>query len=258
MKTTFLNFLNNNHFRFLLHISILLFGLSSTLLTYAADTIDLSKLQGDAQQKFKNLSKDIHAFIAYEDSQPAVSKSGIIPFGFETGFNISHVDVKSADVLKEVGFDVPTVILPRLYTEINVFSFGVAATYTPLYDGVSIIGYKGKYSIFDGSLLFPAVAVNINYASLNGVDTLKSSAFAYNLGVSKGFAFVTVYGNLGVSHGSFDPKTSNSLNLKKVENQETEAVLGARFGLLGVANLGLQLHSIGEHKLGTINFGIGF
>jgi hypothetical protein len=243
-----------------LSLSLLAIGVLASQSSYAKNEIDLSKFTGDAQQKFKNLTTDLHAIISYEDSQPAISKSGIIPFGFEVGLNISQIGINSKDELKEVGFDASSVLLPRLYGELNVFSFGFAATYTPLYEGVNISGYKLKYNILDGSKFWPALSANINYSSMNGADTLKSNALAYNLGVAQDFLLFTVYANLGASHGSFDPKleTNSPITLKKVETSSLDGLIGVRLNIFGIANVGLQARQIAEHNLFTFNMGVGF
>ena len=217
--------------------------------------IDLNKLSNNPQAQFEALSKDFLQLMSYQDSQPAVSKSGLIPLGFEVGVNVSGYQLDAEQSFKQVGIDAASVILPRVYGAVDIFSLGIGATMTK-FDDASLLGMKAKYNLIDGSALLPALAVNVHHTILSGVDTLEASATGGGIGISKGFVLATLFANAGYTTGNF-AASSTTFDFKDVTESGTYTTFGTRIHL-PLMNFGVQVHQIIDNRSITFNFGVNF
>lgn len=190
---------------------------------------------GLAQNEFKAVSENLAAALSYKAVTPAEPLG--LP-GFDLGLEVSSTEIDDSALFDSAfGGDAPSSILvPKLHAHVGLpFNLDVGAFITSIPStNIQLIGGELRYSILEGGMALPALAVRGTFSSLNGVDTLDFSTKGLELTVSKGFAMLTPYAGVGTVRTTSDP---NVVGLSKESISQTKlyAGLNMNFGLMNIA-----------------------
>ncbi len=193
---------------------------------------------GLAQSEFKAVSENLAAALSYKAVTPAEPLG--LP-GFDLGLEVSSTEIDDSAVFDQAfGNDAPSsIIVPKLHAHVGLpFNLDVGAFITSIPStNIKLIGGELRYSILDGGMAMPALAVRGTFSSLNGVDTLDFSTKGLELTISKGFAMFTPYAGVGTVRTTSDPNVTSGPSLSKESISQTKlyAGLNMNFGLMNIA-----------------------
>lgn len=235
---------------------VLLLTAALVLTSVSAWAVDLdpSKLTGNVQQNFKDLSKEVGFGLSYFPMAPA-EPLGIT--GFDIGIEVTAVDInESRSYWKDMG-DFPGILpVPRLHVQKGLpFGIDIGAIYSTVPStNISLWGGEVKWAFLKGGMATPAVALRGTYTKLSGVSNLDLSTMGYDLSVSKGFAMLTPYAGIGQVKIESDPK--NIPLLTKESLTETKYFLGLKASM-GLFNIVAEA-DFAEVPAYSLKLGLGF
>lgn len=155
-------------------------------LTAVLATLTLA-LTGLSTSAHADALADLGAAVSYKPQQP-VEAQGVT--GFDIGVGASFSDIKD-------GEDVSV-------TRVNLhkglpFGFDIGGFVGNAHqdgESYSLRGYELRYALLEGSTVTPAIGLRGAYTKLDN-DALDLSTKSLDLGISKGFAFLTPYAGVG-------------------------------------------------------------
>jgi len=181
----------------------------------------IDRLQGLAQQEFRQLSEDLGGALSYRPLTPT-EPLGIT--GWDLGVAVTGVKLGHQDLLERATSDSVPATLPIPTLRLNKglpLGFDVGVLYAKL-PGSDIQFYGGelRYAILKGGITQPALGVRGSFTKLSGVDQLDLNTRGLDLSISKGFAFFTPYAGAGRVWVKSDPHAgflhSEDFSLNKV------------------------------------------
>lgn len=223
----------------------------------AADTIDLSGAVN--QQTFRTIVSDMGGAFNYKALNPA-EPQGLL--GFDVSLNATYAEVTDKAAWKlATGEDIEQIgsigvkVSKGLPLGVDVSGFYNVVPGTD----ASFMGAAVAYSIEEGGLISPAVAVRLGYTKADGIEDFDFETKSIDFTLSKGFAMVTPYAGIGQVFITGTPtsnRAKNILLLKEEDFSETRVLAGVKI------NLGMQLvleaEKTGEVESFSARLGFGF
>lgn len=220
----------------------------------AADS-DFEFQPGGTQSQFRSVAKDIAATLDYKALGPAES-GGIT--GFSLGAFATYAPTTDKDAWAAVtGEDLDGIGMVGVAANKGLpFNIDIGAFYSqvPKTDA-KLFGGEVRWAVLPGGVATPAVAIRGSYTTLSGEDTLEYDAYAFDVSVSKGFAFVTPYAGAGYSFGSVS--TDPALGYEDEDVNQAKFFLGARVSL-GFLQLTPEYTRTGKTDAFSLRTSIGF
>mgnify|MGYP000194257005 CR=1 FL=1 len=226
-------------------------GLAS--LAQAADTIGFGGTPN--QSTFRTILGDMGGAFNYKALNPA-EPQGLV--GFDVSANLTYAEVSdeaawlaaTGENIEQIG-SVGVKISKGLPLGLDVSGFYNLVPGTD----ASVLGAAVSYSIEEGGLIAPAIAVRLGYTQGQGIEDFDFETTSLDFTVSKGFAMLTPYGGVGQVYIKGTP-TSTKAKALVVEEDFSETRVFAGFKL----NVGMQL-AVEFEKTGdidTISARLGF
>ncbi|MCX7769657.1 MAG: hypothetical protein N2202_01085 [Proteobacteria bacterium] len=219
------------------YFTALFFVLITYSTSFAIDDIKFSF--GMTQSMFRDFSKEMGLALSYKNLIPA-EPLGIT--GFDVGFEVNAIEISDGawkNAIKDK--NVPSYLVVPKIRIIKGLPLGidVGAFYSQVPDSnIKIYGGELKYSILEGGVATPALAIRGTYTQLEGVSELGFKTYGLDAIISKGFFMITPYGGVGLNRFESTPKGFASavfptgLGLKDEKKTYYKAFVGARVTLV--------------------------
>ena len=227
---------------------------ASSLPAIAADNID--QINVLTQAEFRDLSGDLGAAISYKAVVP-IETLGIA--GFDVGFEVSATKLAHNGAWDSAssGGGPGTVYIPKVHVHKGLpAGLDVGAFYATAPDtNINLWGAELRYALIDGGVATPAVGLRGTYSRLSGVDQLHLNTKGLELGISKGFAFITPYAGIGRIWTESTPVGVNNVSSEKFA--DTKTYLGANINF-GVGDVAVESDKTGDTKSYSVKLGFRF
>jgi len=210
------------------------------------------------QSQFKELGKELGAALHYKAIAPA-EPLGLL--GVDVGIDASSTQLSNSDLLALVngdGSSPNSMLISRLHAHKGLpFGWDIGASYGLVPDSnIKMLGAEVRYAIWEGNIIWPALAVRGSYAQMSGVDVLDMNSKAIELTASKGILMFTPYAGVGYVWSNFDPKQAN-VNLDDETIEQTKVFVGSHLNILGL-NAGLELDNTDGRNTVSFKLSIRF
>ena len=126
--------------------------------------------------------------------------------GFDIGVETTVTDINTGKEYWEKAFqneNAPSsLVMPKLHVQKGLpFGIDLGLVYSNVLDtDIQYLGGEVKYAIFEGGVVWPAVAVRGSYTQIMGVDQLDFKTYGLEVTASKGFGAgvkITPYASIG-------------------------------------------------------------
>lgn len=213
------------------------------------------------QADFEELSENLTAAMSYKAVTPAEAlSSGLLPFGFDVGLEISSTEIDSDSIFNDAfSDDAPsTLIIPKLHAHVGLpFGIDVGAFITSIPStNIKLTGYELRYAILDGGIATPAVGIRASGTVLSGVDDYDFSSRSVDISISKGFAMLTPYAGIGKVWADSEV-TNPSLGLENVDVSQSKIFGGLNINM-GLFNIAVEGDKTGDYKSYSAKLGLRF
>ncbi|VAW86070.1 FIG00676237: hypothetical protein [hydrothermal vent metagenome] len=233
---------------------VVLFFFYSTGLTLASEKID--QIENLSQDEFKRLSENIGAAVSYKAVIP-VEPLGIT--GFDVGIAVTGTEFNEDDLWQRAtssGSAPSTLYVPRLYAHKGLpFGIDIGAFYSELPDAdLTLWGAEVRYAIWEGGVAAPALGIRATTTQLSGLSQFEISTLGVDIGISKGFTLLTVYGGAGVQ------RVESEVNLSSFNSEDffqKRLYAGLSISLL-LINLGVEYDITGDVNSLSVKAGLRF
>lgn len=233
--------------------ALLVAGISLVGVAQAADTIDFGGTP--TQATFRTILGDMGGAFNYKALNPA-EPQGVI--GFDVSVNATYAEVSdkaawkaaTGDDIEQIG-SVGVKISKGLPLGLDVSGFYNIVPGTD----ASVLGAAVSYSIEEGGLIAPAIAVRLGYTKGQGIEDFDFETKSADLTLSKGFAMLTPYAGVGQVFITGTPTSTKAKGLVSEEDfSETRVFVGFKL------NVGMQLAVEFENTgdIDTVSARIGF
>lgn len=236
--------------------ALLLASLALAGTANAADTIGIGGA-APTQATFRTILGDMGGAFNYKALNPA-EPQGLV--GFDVSANLTYAEVSdeaawfaaTGENIEQIG-SVGVKISKGLPMGLDVSGFYNIVPGTD----ASVLGAAVSYSIEEGGLIAPAVAVRLGYTKGQGIEDFDFETKSIDFTVSKGFAMLTPYGGIGQVFIKGTPtsfRATNTFGLQEEDFSETRVFAGFKL------NVGMQLAVEFEQAgdIETISARIGF
>ena len=212
---------------------------------------DFTQLKTLSQSEFGRLANDFTSAASYKGITPAAA-TGIT--GFDIGAELSFTQLANKAVWKKAGADVSTLIVPRLHAHKGLpFNIDIGASLSAVPDSdIKLMGLEARYSLLEGNVAFPAIAIRGAYSKLSGISQLGFDSTSVEVLMSKGFVMFTPYIGAGRVWGNVTPNVNGLRKVSPTANK-LFAGLNANFGLM---NLAAEVDRTGDND--TVSVKLGF
>ncbi len=235
----------------LLSLLLVVAGFSQT-----ATAAEISLLNQLTQAQFKLLSQDLGSALSYKPVTPA-TPLGITGFDIGVEATVTDMSRSSAALATATGITSPVTILivPKLHVAKGLpFGIDVAAFMSKIpTSNIQLVGAELRYSIIDGGLAIPAVAIRGAITRMTGVDQLAFDTKSLDISISKGFLMLTPYAGVGQVWVNSTAKGTAS-NLAAESFGQSKLFAGANLNL-GLMNFALEGDTTGAAKSYSLKFG---
>jgi hypothetical protein len=214
---------------------------------------NLSSLE---QQEFEQLTQDLGAGLHYKAITPA-EPLGIL--GFDVGVAVSRTELEHPELWRRVDADGDShdyLNLTRLQAHKGLpFGLDVGASYSvsPGND-MRVIGAELRYAIWEGGILWPALAVRGTYAKTVATEVFDSEHTGIELSISKGMLMFTPYAGVGLIRTHNNPEGTA---LDAVSISQTKLFIGTNVNFLGI-NGAAELDDTDGRATISLKLGIRF
>lgn len=224
--------------------------------SFVAQADDIDQINALAQADFRDLSRDLTAAVSYKAVVP-IEALGIT--GFDVGVEVTatQLEHRSAFDTASSGSAPSTLYIPKLHIHKGLpAGIDIGAFYASAADSnIDLWGAEIRYALIEGGPVTPAVGVRATYSELSGVDQLEFSTKGIELGISKGFTFLTPYA--GVGRVWTDSNPVNVPGLQSEDFSESKVYVGANINFIA-ANLALEADRVGDTVSYSAKFGFRF
>ena len=219
----------------------------------AAENIDQINLL--TQAEFRALSQDLGAAISYKAVVPSETL-GLT--GFDIGAEVTATKLQNQAAWDRAssGTAPHTVYVPKLHVHKGLpAGFDIGAFYSTVpSSNINLWGAELRYALIQGGPATPAVGLRGTYSRLSGVEQLDFTTRGVELGISKGFAFVTPYAGIGRVWIESEPRVGT---LQAEDFSEDKYYAGLNFNFL-LGNLALEGDRTGDATSYSVKFGFRF
>jgi hypothetical protein len=196
-----------------------------------------------AQDQFHKLSQDLGAAFSYKGVTPA-TPLGLL--GFDVGIEVTDTRLENSSIFALAGAgDQSHAVIPKLHIYKGLpagFDIGAFIAAAPDIDA-TLFGVDLRYAVMDDGLATPAIGLRLSGTKATGLGDLHVSTAAFDVMISKKFAFVTPYAGGGVVRTMSD--VSGSSLAKESFNK------GRYFGgvnvNLAVINVAFEAEKMGDN-----------
>lgn len=208
------------------------------------------------QAQFLDLGRSLGAATHYKSISPSESLG---PLGFDVGIRLSSTDIDGNlfDLASDGDFDGGTeAIVPSVSAHKGLFlglDVGASVGAIPGTDG-TIVGAEVRYAIVKGDFIKPSIGVRASYSEIKGLDDFTLDNKALELGISKGFLFITPYAGVGIVQTNIDGKGISSLGAES--DEQRKLFVGATINL-GLA-ITLEAEQTGDFRTYAAKAGFRF
>jgi len=154
------------------------------------------------QDDFKGLSRDLGLAISYVPLATAEPLGGVLPH-IDLGVEATSTSIdNNASYWTKISnvpgnSSVPSnLVMPKIHLQVGLpiipIDLGIVYANVPN-TNIQYTGYEVKWSILQGSVATPAVALRGAYTVLSGISDIDNSTRSADLSISKGFAMFTPY-----------------------------------------------------------------
>ena len=218
-----------------------------------ADSLD--SVNALNQNQFGKLVENLGAGTHYKGVSPGEGQ-GLL--GFDVGVVLSSTEINSNlfDTASSGSFDGSDINLVRVQVLKGLpFGLDIGASLSKAIDSdISVVGAELRYSLIDGGMVTPSLAVRASYSRLEGIDDLNLSNGALELTLSKGFVMLTPYAGVGIVQTRAEANGGSGLDSETVEQNKLYVGLTIN---LGVA-ITLEADQTGDYKTYSAKAGIRF
>jgi hypothetical protein len=222
----------------------------------AAAADDINQINLLTQAQFRDLSSDLGAAISYKAIAPI---EGLGVAGFDLGFEVTATTLahRGAWDAASAGGAPSTLYIPKVHVHKGLpAGFDVGAFYATVPDAnINLWGAELRYALIEGSAVVPAVGVRGTYSRLSGVNQLDLNTKGIELGISKGFAFVTPYAGIGRIWTDSTPVGVSNVSSEKLA--DTKTYIGININA-GVGNVAVEADKVGDTKSYGVKLGFRF
>lgn len=225
----------------------------------AADTIDLGGAGASPtpQSDFRTIVGDMGGAFNYKALNPA-EPLGLI--GFDVSLNATYAQVTDEDAWKRLtGESIDQIgsigvkVSKGLPLGLDVSGFYNVVPGTD----ASFMGAAVAYSIEEGGIISPALAVRLGYTKAEGIEDFEFETKSIDFTISKGFAILTPYAGIGQVFINGTPTTATAKAIVKEEDfSETRVMAGLKISL-GI-QLVLEAEKTGDVESFSARVGFGF
>jgi hypothetical protein len=227
---------------------------AASVAAIAADDIDQVNLL--TQAEFRDLSSDLSAAVSYKAVVPI---EGLGIAGFDLGFEVTATKLanRSAWDSASSGGAPNTVYIPKVHLHKGLpAGFDLGAFYATAPDtNINVWGAELRYALIAGGVAAPAVGLRATYSRLSGVDQLSLDTKGIEIGISKGFAFITPYAGIGRIWTESTPVGPAIAAAEKFA--DTKTYLGANINF-GLGNVAVETDKIGDTRSTSVKLGFRF
>lgn len=225
-----------------------------TLTAFAADDIDQINLL--TQAEFRDLSTDLSAAVSYKAVVPI---EGLGVTGFDLGVEVTATKLAHSNAWDAAssGGAPSTIYIPKVHLHKGLpAGFDLGAFYATASDSnISVWGAELRYALIAGGVATPAVGLRGTYSRLSGVNQLSLNTKGLELGVSKGFAFLTPYAGIGRIWTESTPVGVSNVTAEKFADTKTYFGANLNFGL---GNVAVETDKIGDTHSTSVKLGFRF
>lgn len=221
----------------------------------SAGANDLRLSPGAQAADIKAMARDLSAGLSQKSLGPAEA-FGVMGFGLGAFFSYADVDDSEAWRRATGGRDANSIRTLGLRARKGLPSgIDVSAHVAELpgNDG-TLLGGAVQFAFLEGGVATPAVAVQLGYSRLTGVDDFAFDVWNVNLSASKGFVFITPYAGIGYVTGKLDPDNP-ALSTERPSNGRVFA--GARIPL-GLLDLTPEIEQSSSNFVASLRLGVTF
>lgn len=192
----------------------------------------LGALDNLSQQQFEELTENLGAATHYKGITPA-ERLGTIGFDIGVAVSSTEIDSELFDGASDGSFDGSDFNLARLQLHKGLpFGLDIGASLASGIDNdATILGAELRYSLIDGGVVSPSVAIRASYSQMDGIDDLELNNAALELSVSKGFLMLTPYAGIGVVRTTAEPDEQTGLRDESVDLEKLFIGLTLNLGL---------------------------
>ncbi len=216
---------------------------------------DLDEIGNLVQKDFRKLSKILGAATSYKAVSPA-EPLGVTGFDLALELTATELDKGLFEDASDGDWDLSYLPMPKIHLHKGLpFNLDVGAFYSgaPETD-IKLWGAELRYSVLEGTVISPALALRLTYSRLEGVDELELDNKGIELSISKGFVMITPYAGIGRIRTE-----SEAVDEPRLDDESVDATkLFAGFNLnLGI-NLGFEIDVIGDEPSYSVKTGFRF
>lgn len=230
--------------------------LAGFALIASAPATALESVENLNQAQFLDLARNLGAATHYKSISPSESLG---PLGFDIGVRVSSTDIDGSlfDLASDGDFDGGTeAIIPSVSAHKGLFfglDVGASVGAIPGTDG-TIVGAEVRYAIVKGGVINPSIGVRASYSEIKGIDDFTLDNKALELGISKGFLFITPYAGVGIVQTNIDGNGIGSLGSES--DEQRKLFVGATINL-GLA-ITLEAEQTGDFRTYAAKAGFRF
>jgi hypothetical protein len=227
---------------------------ATSLAASAAD--DINQINLLTQAEFRDLSSDLSAAVSYKAVVP-IEALGITGFDLGAEVTATRLAHRSAWDSASSGGAPSTVYIPKIHLHKGLpAGFDLGAFYATSPDtNINVWGAELRYALIAGGAATPAVGLRGTYSKLSGVDQISLNTKGVELGISKGFGFLTPYAGIGRIWTESAPVGPAIATAEKFA--DTKIYLGANINF-GLGNVALEADKIGDTRSTSVKLGFRF
>lgn len=223
--------------------------------TGLSSAASLDTIENLDQTQLVTFAENLGAATHYKSIAPPETLGTL---GFDIGLGVSSTDIDGSlfDLASDGSFDGSDLIMPRLNIQKGLpFGLDLGASIGVIPDSdATILGAELRYAVVDGGVAMPAVGLRASYSQVQGVDDFGLNNAALELGISKGFLFLTPYAGVGIVRTDIDPENIDGLSSDSVD--QNKVYLGATINF-GFA-LTLEAERTGDIRTYSAKAGVRF
>lgn len=207
------------------------------------------------QNQFSKLAENLGAGTHYKGVSPGEGQ-GLLGFDVGVVLSSTEIDGDLFDTASNGSFDGSDINLARVQVLKGLpFGLDIGASLSKAVDSdISVVGAELRYSLIDGGIVSPSLAVRASYSRMAGIDDLDLSNGALELTLSKGFVMFTPFAGVGIVQTRAEASGESNLNSETVDQNKLYVGLTIN---LGVA-LTLEADQTGDYTSYSAKAGLRF